>query len=123
MIIVRVLESGDLQFVGRIDGQIKIRGFRVELSEIEAVLQQQAGIQAAAVNVAHTPHGMELAAYVVCDAAVELKRAAIVNALRRRLPEYMVPKYLDVVTALPLSTSGKIDRKALPEPHRPPEGQ
>ena len=114
--LVRLLENGDLQFVGRIDGQIKIRGFRVELSEIEAVLQQQAGVQAAAVNVANTPSGMELAAYVVCDDALRLEREAIASALRRRLPEYMVPKYLDVVTALPLTTSGKIDRKALPEP-------
>ena len=114
--MVRMLDNGDLQFVGRMDSQIKIRGFRVELSEIEAVLQQQPGIQAAAVNVGHTPQGMELAAYVVCDHATHIDRQTIAAALRRRLPEYMVPKYLEIVADLPLTTSGKIDRKALPAP-------
>ena len=114
--LVRLLDTGDLEFVGRIDGQIKIRGFRVELSEIEAVLQQQPGIQAAAVNVAHTPQGMELAAYVVCEDAADIDRETVAAALRRRLPEYMLPKYLDIVADLPLTTSGKIDRKALAAP-------
>ena len=114
--LVRLLEEGGLQFIGRIDGQIKIRGFRVELSEIEAVLQQQAGIQAAAVNAVNTPHGLELGAYVICEDAANVDRGMVATALRRRLPEYMVPKYLDFVAELPLTTSGKIDRKALSAP-------
>jgi len=113
---VRVLPSGELEFIGRIDGQIKMRGFRVELSEIEAVLQQQAGIQAAGVSVINSAQGMELAAFVVCEDGIEIVHETIAAELRRLLPEYMVPKYLDVVAALPLSNSGKIDRKALPEP-------
>ncbi|MFA5901093.1 MAG: Pls/PosA family non-ribosomal peptide synthetase, partial [Hyphomicrobium sp.] len=88
----------------------------VELSEIEAVLQQQPGIQAAGVKVTHTDQGMELAAFAVADAGVTLDAATIADELRRVLPEYMVPKYLDVVAELPLSNSGKIDRNALPEP-------
>lgn len=114
---VRLLETGDLQFIGRIDGQIKIRGFRVELSEIEAVLQQQPGIRAAAVKVAHTEQGMELAAFVVADSAATLDAGMLAEVLSRVLPEYMLPKYLDVIADIPLSNSGKVDRKALPEPH------
>lgn len=114
--LVRLSDSGDLLFLGRIDGQIKIRGFRVELSEIEAVLQQQPGIQAAGVKVTNTDQGMELAAFVVADPGVTIDAGTIADELRRVLPEYMVPKYLDVVPLLPLSNSGKIDRKALPEP-------
>ncbi len=113
---VVLLESGELQFVGRLDGQIKIRGFRVELAEIESVLLQQPDIRAATVNATTTTQGMDLAAYVVTDDAIGLDRTAIAAALRQRLPEYMVPKYLEVVDHLPLSNSGKIDRKALPPP-------
>lgn len=113
---VRLLETGELHFVGRIDGQIKIRGFRVELSEIEAVLQQQPGVRAAGVKVAHTEQGMELAAFIVTDSEEALDAGALAAELGRVLPEYMLPKYLDVIAEIPLSNSGKIDRKALPEP-------
>lgn len=112
--LVARTETGELRFVGRIDGQIKIRGFRVELSEIEAVLQQQDGIRAAAVSVSETEQGKALAAYVVVDDGVELDRPALADVLRQRMPEYMVPKYLELLDVLPLSNSGKMDRKALP---------
>jgi non-ribosomal peptide synthetase-like protein len=112
---VRLLANGELQFIGRIDGQIKIRGFRVELSEIEAVLQQQPGVRAAGVKVAQTEQGMELAAFIVIDGNAP-DAGALAEELGRLLPEYMVPKYLDIVGDIPLSNSGKIDRKALPEP-------
>lgn len=113
---VKLLKSGELEFVGRLDGQIKIRGFRVELAEIESALLQQPSIRAAAVSVITTGQGMELAAFVVAENSRDLDRTAIAAKMRQRLPEYMVPKYLDVVDRLPLSSSGKIDRKALPSP-------
>jgi non-ribosomal peptide synthetase-like protein len=115
--LVRLTESGDLQFVGRADAQIKIRGFRIELSEIEAVLMEHPAIQAAAVNVVEFGNLKELAAYVVLDrGAGLLDRQGVDAMLRNRLPEYMVPRYLDVVDELPQMTSGKVDRKLLPPP-------
>ncbi len=117
--LVRLTESGDLQFLGRCDGQIKIRGFRVELSEIEAVLMEHPRIQAAAVALVDTDGLKELAAYVVADGSEDLDRTAISELLRGRLPEYMVPKFLDRLPALPLMTSGKVDRKELPLPVLP----
>jgi non-ribosomal peptide synthetase-like protein len=114
---VRLAADGSLQFVGRADAQIKIRGFRVELSEIEAVLMEHPAIRAAAVNAVELGNLKELAAYVVLKSpAAELDRDSVVELLRHRLPEYMVPRYLDVVDALPQMTSGKVDRKALPPP-------
>jgi non-ribosomal peptide synthetase-like protein len=115
--LVRLAENGALQFLGRADAQIKIRGFRVELSEIEAVLMEHPSIQAAAVNVVEFGNLKELAAYVVLEAdALELDRDGVAELLRRRMPEYMVPRYLDVLAKLPFMTSGKVDRKLLPPP-------
>jgi len=116
--LVRLTETGALQFLGRADAQIKIRGFRVELSEIEAVLMEHKSIQAAAVNLVEFGNLKELAAYVVLEAGVaELDRESVAELLRRRVPEYMVPRYLDVVGKLPFMTSGKVDRKLLPPPN------
>lgn len=112
--LVRLTEDGSLQFMGRIDDQIKIRGFRVELSEIESVLLENDTIRAAAVRVVQAGKIPELAAYVVVEG--ELDRAAVAEMLCARLPEYMVPKYLDSVQEMPLLTSGKVDRKQLPKP-------
>jgi non-ribosomal peptide synthetase-like protein len=115
--LVRLRADGEIEFLGRIDGQIKIRGFRVELSEIEAVLMEQPGIRTAAVGVFETNGFKELAAFVItADGSTEVDREGVVKHLRGRLPEYMVPKYLDVVEELPRMTSGKIDRKQLPKP-------
>lgn len=111
--------DGELYFLGRLDDQIKIRGFRIELSEIESVLLQHRGIQAAAVRVVDTKALKELAAYVVCDGGdCALDRKALAQLLRERMPSYMVPQYLDVVSSLPTLPSGKIDRKQLPAPQR-----
>ena len=120
--LVRLTEDGTLQFIGRIDGQVKIRGFRVELSEIEAALTEQPGIRAAAVKVVDAGAGKELAAYVVIEGNTTLDRAAMAEVLRRRLPEYMIPKYLDQLFELPLMTSGKVNRAALPSPVSPLKG-
>jgi non-ribosomal peptide synthetase-like protein len=115
--LVRLTENGRLQFLGRSDGQVKIRGFRVELSEIEAVLMEHPSIQLAATKVVETGGLMDIAAYVVlAGEPADFEREAIGELLRGRMPEYMVPKYLDVVEELPTATSGKFDRKMLPPP-------
>ena len=115
--LVRLTESGDLQFLGRADSQIKIRGYRIELSEIEAVLMEHPAVQAAAATVVEFGNLKEIAAYVMLERNVgELDRDSVAEKLRRRLPEYMVPRYLDVVDELPQMTSGKVDRKLLPPP-------
>ena len=113
--LVRPRADGEIEFLGRIDGQIKIRGFRVELSEIEAVLMEQPGIRNAAAAALDINGFKELAAYVV-TAGGDVDRPAAVALMRAKMPEYMIPKYLDVVEELPRMTSGKIDRKQLPKP-------
>lgn len=115
--LVRPRADGEIEFLGRIDGQIKIRGFRVELSEIEAVLMEQPGIRNAAVGAFDINGFKELAAYVViAGGAGDVDRPATIALMRAKMPEYMIPKYLDVVEELPRMTSGKIDRKQLPRP-------
>lgn len=112
---VRLHEDGNIGFLGRLDGQVKIRGFRVELPEIEAVLLAHPAIRAAAVTVAEVKGHKHLAAYVVlANSGQTLDRQDITALLTGRLPEYMIPKYLDIIEALPLMTSGKVNRKALP---------
>jgi len=114
--LVCEMPDGNIQFLGRIDDQVKIRGFRVELQEIESVLLDEAGIRGAAVRVLHLNGLPELAAYVVQAEGADLDREGLVSRLRARLPDYMIPRFLDVVSALPVTTSGKIDRSRLPEP-------
>ncbi len=112
--------EGEVTFFGRADDQVKIRGYRVELSEIAQVLLEQPGIASATVKL-HEGEGVQaLAAYVVREkTGAELDRAALLAALRAKLPVYMVPGYLDELDALPMGTTGKIDRKKLPAPVAP----
>ncbi|MDH2427986.1 non-ribosomal peptide synthetase [Sphaerisporangium sp. TRM90804] len=101
---VRMCHDGTLEYLGRSDGQVKLRGHRVELGEIESALTAQPGVRQAAVTV----RGQALVAYVVGEA----DRAA----LAERLPAYMVPSVLVAMDTLPLTPNGKLDRNALPEP-------
>ena len=115
--LVRWNEEGELEFFGRIDSQVKLRGFRVELSEIEAVLLEQYEISAVTVQV--TEHkGMQiLVGYIILDEGIEtIDRNAILETLKDRLPTYMVPSFLDVLDSFPRLASGKVDRKQLPAP-------
>jgi non-ribosomal peptide synthetase-like protein len=115
--VVRVTKSGALEFIGRNDRLIKIRGFRIELSEIEAVLMEYPFVRAATVNVLKHGETAELAAYVVPERDLDPDdRRRLVELLRRRLPDYMIPRYLDVLDELPTMLSGKVDRKLLPAP-------
>ncbi|HST62418.1 MAG TPA: amino acid adenylation domain-containing protein, partial [Longimicrobium sp.] len=113
---VRWRDDGMLEYLGRVDQQVKVRGYRVEPGEIEAALRAHPAVRDAAVAALPDAAGLRLAGYVAADADPELP--AILRAhLRGLLPEYMVPATLTVLDALPInSASGKVDRKALPAP-------
>ena len=105
--------AGELDYLGRLDFQVKIRGLRIELGEIESRLLSQEGVREAVVVAADGPGGgQRLVAYV----APTVDTNALRDRLARELPEYMVPSRLVALDALPLSANGKIDRKALPAP-------
>ncbi|NWB26688.1 amino acid adenylation domain-containing protein [Pseudomonas gingeri] len=111
----RRLADGNVQYLGRIDQQVKLRGFRVELGEIDSLLQQQPGVLEAAVLLREdSPGDPRLVAYIVGSATVETLR----DALRRHLPEHMIPGAWVTLAQLPLTGNGKLDRRALPAPER-----
>ncbi|MCT4495747.1 Pls/PosA family non-ribosomal peptide synthetase [Bosea minatitlanensis] len=105
--------DGNIVFHGRIDDQIKIRGFRVELGEIESKLADEPGVAQAAV-VLRSDDGIErLVAFVVPEPGVGVDGPALRAALREKLPPYMVPAHFEAVGSLPRMVSGKVDRKML----------
>ncbi len=108
--------DGEIQFLGRIDGQVKLRGFRIELAEIESVIMQCAGVSAAVVAVKQVVEIDRLIAYLVPKYDAELDIAEIWDTIRSRLPIYMVPASLEILDILPTLPSGKVDRKQLPAP-------
>jgi amino acid adenylation domain-containing protein len=108
----RWLAEGALEFLGRMDQQVKVRGFRVEPGEVEAALRALPDVLDAAV-VART---QTLAGYVVPRDGARVDTSALRAALAERLPAYLVPSILTILNALPLTPSGKVDRRALPEP-------
>ncbi len=113
--VARWLADGNLECRGRTDHQVKVRGFRIELGEIESALQEHPQVEACAA--AARRNGSEsrrLCAYVVARGPLE--SADLRAFLRRRLPEYMLPAQLVFLQELPLTSSGKVDRKALPQP-------
>jgi amino acid adenylation domain-containing protein len=116
---VRYRADGALDFLGRLDHQVKVRGFRVELGEIEAVLLAQPAVREAAVAVQPPPAGRgdgRLVAYVAAAAGESVDAGALRAALGRTLPAPMVPAVFVPLAALPRSVAGKVDRRALPAP-------
>jgi amino acid adenylation domain-containing protein len=109
--VVRPTPGAPLEYLGRIDSQIKILGHRVELEEVEAVLREEARADAVAVGWPRTPSGA--AGIVAFIADTSLDKVGLRRALSARLPEYMVPRELRLVNELPLNANGKRDRKAL----------
>ena len=114
--LARQRTDGQLEFIGRIDHQVKIRGFRIELGEIESALRRQPGVRDCVVVVTEpSPGDRALAAYVGGTARAS-DEPAFRAALARQLPDYMVPATLVFLERLPLTPTGKVDRKALPAP-------
>jgi amino acid adenylation domain-containing protein len=114
--LVRDRSNGNLQYLGRIDQQIKIRGFRVEVSEVETALLKINGVQAAAIIAQRDPsQSLQLIAYVVLEPDDRhLTPATLKQSLRQQLPSFMVPSTIILLPELPLTSNGKLDRQALP---------
>ncbi|MFJ9528252.1 amino acid adenylation domain-containing protein [Streptomyces cyaneofuscatus] len=115
--LVQRREDGALVYVGRTDGQIKLRGLRVELGEIEAVIAEDPQVAASAVLLREdTPGRPVLTGYLVPAPGASPDTAEITESIARRLPDHMVPTALITLDALPLTASGKLDRAVLPAP-------
>ncbi len=115
--LVRRSPDGSLEFLGRMDNQVKIRGHRIELGEIEAALTALDGVRDGVVKAVGEGAGdTRLVAYVTASAGAALDPAAIRAALAAELPEVMVPSQAVILDRMPMTPNGKIDRKALPSP-------
>ena len=115
--LVRWRADGQLEFLGRLDAQVKVRGFRVELGEIEAQLGAHTAVSDCAVTVREAPSGDAVLVGYAVGANGQAPDAELLRAhLRERLPEYMVPTSILLLEEMPLTPNGKVDRRALPEP-------
>jgi acyl carrier protein len=115
--LARYLPDGNIEFLGRVDHQVKVRGFRVELGEIESILGRHQAVQAAVATVVDDVHGdRRLVAYVIPKNGSQLEMDELQHFLRESVPEYMIPSAFTSVEEFPLTPSGKVNRQALPEP-------
>lgn len=120
--LARYLSDGNIEFLGRVDHQVKVRGFRIELEEIEAILCQHPEVQQAVVAACEEEFSNKrLVGYVVPNHKQTLSVSELHRFLKEKLPEYMIPSTFVMLKALPLTPNGKVNRNALPEPdgHRP----
>ncbi|HYO55498.1 condensation domain-containing protein, partial [Archangium sp.] len=121
--VARYLEDGNIEYLGRLDFQVKIRGLRIELGEIEAALGQHPAVREVLVVAREdAPGGARLVAYVVADKAGAPSVGELREFLKQTLPEHMVPAAFVVLDELPLTPNGKVDRRALPKPAAQEEG-
>ncbi|HEX8852442.1 MAG TPA: amino acid adenylation domain-containing protein, partial [Pyrinomonadaceae bacterium] len=112
--LARYLSDGNLEYLGRVDSQVKVRGFRIELEEVEFALKQCPGVRQGVVVASAEPSGDErLLAYVTTEQGKTLTSGELRFFVSERLPEYMIPSVFVLLEELPLTPSGKIDRKAL----------
>ena len=115
--LARFLPDGNLEFLGRMDHQVKIRGHRVELGEIESQLRSIPGVGEAVVLARIAEDGeRQLLAYASPADQVQLNSITLRDHLRKILPQYMIPSQIIILDQMPLSPNGKVDRKALPDP-------
>lgn len=114
---VRYLSNGSIEFLGRIDDQVKLHGFRIEPGEIEAILSLHPGVNETVVAVREDERSEKrLVAYLVLAEQQQLSRADLRNYLKERLPDYMLPHAFMVLDNFPLTPNGKVDRRVLPIP-------
>ncbi len=112
-------DDGNLEFSGRADSQVKLRGFRIELAEIESVLMQLDNVKAAACTVREDVPGIQqLVGYVVTRDNVKIYAEDLRLHLKAKLPSFMIPSIIETIDSLPLLTSGKLDRNSLPPPQQ-----
>ncbi|HKS26464.1 MAG TPA: amino acid adenylation domain-containing protein, partial [Pyrinomonadaceae bacterium] len=118
--LARYLPDGSIEYMGRSDHQVKLRGYRIELGEIEAALSEYPLVRQCVVIVREdVPGDKRLVAYLVPEASEdELEGQSVRRFLQQQLPEYMIPQSFVILEALPLSPSGKLDRRALPAPEQ-----
>ena len=122
--LARYLSDGSLEYLGRIDHQVKIRGYRIELEEIETTIEQYPGVrQSAVITTVDIAGDRKLIAYVVTQNSHALDLVALRVFLQTQLPQYMLPAQLIPIVEMPLTPSGKINRRALPEPSAPKSGK
>ena len=120
--IARFLPDRNLEFLGRSDLQVKLRGFRIEIGEIEATLEKFPEVSEAAVVMKEfKPGDQRLVAYLVARPGARLQPESMRQGLASQLPEHMVPSMFVPLASFPLTANGKIDRRALPEPAAMPE--
>ncbi|MHC5852384.1 non-ribosomal peptide synthase/polyketide synthase [Nostoc sp.] len=113
----RYLSNGNIEYLGRIDNQVKIRGLRIELGEIEAVLSQYSDVQVSYVIVREDTLGdKRLVAYIVTHQHSQPTMGEIRQFLKTKLPDYMIPSAIVILESFPLTPNGKVDRLALPKP-------
>jgi amino acid adenylation domain-containing protein/non-ribosomal peptide synthase protein (TIGR01720 family) len=114
--LARYRADGSIECLGRIDNQVKVRGYRIELEEVEAALTEHQAIRQSVVTVKEDAVGNKrLVAYLVMEPGVEVSSGEFRKALRDKLPEYMIPARYMKLERLPLTPNGKVDRRALPE--------
>jgi amino acid adenylation domain-containing protein/thioester reductase-like protein len=117
--LARYLPNGELEYLGRIDSQVKIRGFRIELGEIEAILSLHPLIREAVVVAREDVVGdRRLVAYIVAKLDTNLSHTELRSFLKQHLPEYMLPSAFVLMNTLPLTSNGKVNRRALPAPEQ-----
>jgi amino acid adenylation domain-containing protein/non-ribosomal peptide synthase protein (TIGR01720 family) len=112
----RWLPDGNIEYQGRLDHQVKLRGFRIELSEIEVTLSQHEAVKEAVVTLYEADDNKRLVAYITTNSESNELVAELKDSLKASLPDYMIPSHFTMLDKLPLTPNGKIDRKALPTP-------
>jgi surfactin family lipopeptide synthetase C len=115
--LARYLPNGEIEYIGRLDHQVKIRGLRIEIGEIESRLTEYTTVREAVVVVREDiPGDKRLVAYVVSEQALAPKLSELRSFLREKLPDYMIPTAFVPIKAMPLTPNGKVDRQSLPMP-------